>query len=164
MLRFIVMRHAKSVPATVDLPDHQRSLTARGRRDALGVARAIATLGWSPQRVLSSDSRRTRETWERMIEAFAESPEVRFDRQLYLPSVDDFESVVLAQHGDVRTLLTLAHNSGCEDLVAHLTDAAVVMKTSYAVLLHTDAPTWTEAFRPGAFAIADVVGPPPRDS
>lgn len=163
MLRFIVMRHAKSVPATVDLPDHERPLSSRGQRDAPEVARVMTTLSWTPDRVLCSDSRRTRETWEHMIGGFTEPPPVRFSRQLYLPSLRDFETIIGSEHGDARTLMTLAHNPGCEDLVRYLCDVTIVMKTSYAALMQTSADRWADALRPGAFTLVDVLGPPPRN-
>ncbi len=163
MLRFIVMRHAKSAPATVDLPDHERGLTARGRRDANGVARIIATRNWTPDRVLCSDSVRTRETWERMVEAFTDPPPVQYSRQLYLATVSDYEAVVTAESRGARTLMTLAHNPGCEDLVAHLSDTQLAMKTSVAVLLQSDDATWPEALEPGRFVIVDVISPPPHE-
>jgi len=167
MLRFIVMRHAKSVSATGEQPDHARPLNGRGRRDAPAVARVLATRGWTPERVLCSDSARTRETWAHMAphlvgEAESRAPEVRFLRELYLPTVADFEAVLRAGHEDARTLLTVAHNPGCEDLVKLLADRLVVMKTSFAVLMSAEAPSWSEAFRPGGFSIVDVIGPPPR--
>ncbi|MEN0067300.1 MAG: histidine phosphatase family protein [Myxococcota bacterium] len=160
-LRLIVMRHAKSEGAQTDAPDHGRPLTARGRRDAPVIARTLATRGWTPERVLSSDSTRTRETWQGMADFLDPAPNVQFSRQLYHPSVADFEAIVISEHGEARTLLTLAHNPGCEDVVQYLTDATVVMTTANAVLLRTDQEHWSDAMRPGRFSIVDVLRPRP---
>jgi hypothetical protein len=72
--RLMIMRHAKSAWSSDVASDHERPLNKRGRRDAPRVGKRLAKLGWVPEFVVSSDSRRTRETWERMQRRF---PEVR---------------------------------------------------------------------------------------
>lgn len=160
-LRLIVMRHAKSVAATADAPDHGRILTSRGRTDAVAIGRRLATTGWTPDRALVSDATRTRETWLRMVDGFARPPEVSHQRQLYLPSIAAFEKVVRAAHGDAQILMVLSHNPGCEDLVKFLTDEMVTLTTANAVLLHTASSSWPEAMQSERFAIVDVLRPRP---
>ncbi|MFE6686352.1 SixA phosphatase family protein [Streptomyces sp. NPDC057743] len=63
--RLIVLRHAKSAwPEGV--PDHERPLAGRGRRDAPAAGRWLRQRHCAPDVVLCSTSRRTRETWERI--------------------------------------------------------------------------------------------------
>ena len=73
--RIIVMRHAKSSWKSGARDDHARPLNKRGRRDAPRIAARLAELGWVPERVISSDSERTRQTWARMEEAFDLPPD-----------------------------------------------------------------------------------------
>ena len=56
--RLIVMRHAKSSWKNESLRDHERPLNKRGRRDAPRIGEELASLGWVPQRVISSDATR----------------------------------------------------------------------------------------------------------
>ena len=57
--RLMVMRHAKSSWKSQVPTDHERPLNERGRRDAARVGKRLAELGWVPDFVVSSDSRRT---------------------------------------------------------------------------------------------------------
>ena len=57
----IVMRHAKSSWKTAE-PDHRRPLSPRGVRDATVAGGILA--GYRLDRVLSSSSMRTRQTWQ----------------------------------------------------------------------------------------------------
>lgn len=125
------------------------------------MGRWLVTEGWAPDRVLCSDSTRTRETWMRMAEAFEPLPDVRFVRRLYQSSVADFEQVVLSTHGECATLMTVAHNPGCEDLVKHLSDETVALTTGNAVLLASESDHWLDAMQPGRFSLVDVLRPRP---
>jgi phosphohistidine phosphatase len=57
-----VVRHAKS--AWPDVPDHERPLAPRGRRDAPAMGRWLRAAGHVPGQVLYSTARRARETWK----------------------------------------------------------------------------------------------------
>lgn len=158
--RLIVMRHAKSAWDTDAETDHERPLNKRGRRDAPRVGHALVTRGWVPDRVLSSDSLRTRETWERMRGAFEPPPPVRFSRGLYHASIGPVQQHLEAVDDDVETLLVLGHNPGWESVVAFLTGTPTRMKTATAALLHTCAPGWREASQQAAgWSVEDVIYP-----
>jgi len=64
--RLILMRHAKSSWKYHDLSDHERPLNQRGRKSAVKIAKELIRLEWIPDKLYSSDSARTRETWGRM--------------------------------------------------------------------------------------------------
>ena len=57
-----VARHAKSSWADPSLPDIDRPLSARGRRDAARLAAHLGGLGVAPTLVLCSPARRTVDT------------------------------------------------------------------------------------------------------
>ena len=59
--RLMLMRHAKSSWKSQVPTDHERPLNERGRRDAARVGKRLAKLGWLPDVVVGSDSRRTEE-------------------------------------------------------------------------------------------------------
>ena len=73
--------------------DHERPLNERGRRDAARVGKRLAKLGWVPDFVVSSDSRRTEETWERIQKTFPNA-RVRFTRVLYAGGPSELRSEV----------------------------------------------------------------------
>ena len=114
--RLMLMRHAKSSWKSQVPTDHERPLNERGRRDAARVGKRLAKLGWVPDFVVSSDSRRTEETWERIQKSFPDA-RFRFTRVLYAGGPSELRSEVARLSGDVRTVLALGHNPGWEEAV-----------------------------------------------
>ena len=121
--RLIVLRHAKSDwPAGV--PDKERPLAKRGRRDAPEAGRWLAEHVGRLDLVVHSDARRTRETWE----AVRASPgrrrrkltEVRPSGRVYEAEVGDLVEVLRAVPDDLGTVLLVGHNPGVQDLVLSL--------------------------------------------
>ena len=137
MKHLYLLRHAKSSWDDASLADHDRPLSQRGRGAARKVAGYVQETGIRPELVLSSPSRRTRETLELVEPALAEA-EVRFEPELYGAS----EAALLATlHGlpdDVESVLLLGHNPGMQQLAVALTgrgDADLVQR------LRTKMPT-----------------------
>jgi phosphohistidine phosphatase len=60
--RLILLRHAKS--DWPDVPDRDRPLAKRGRRDAPRIGRWLHDHGYLPDVVICSPARRTEQTWE----------------------------------------------------------------------------------------------------
>jgi phosphohistidine phosphatase len=155
-----VLRHAKSAWDTDAVGDHDRPLNKRGKREAPPVAARIAELGWIPQRVVSSDAKRTRETWERMADAFEPAPEVVFTEALYHAGWPEVRRLLGEVEDTVDTLLLLGHNPGWEELVAKLSGDEVRMTTCNAALLSVEAESWGAAVgRAGSWTLAEVVRP-----
>lgn len=140
--RLIVLRHAKSSWRDESLHDHARPLNARGRRDAPRIARAIVEAGWAPDLVLSSDSTRTTETWALMGSILG--GQVRFLPDLYLASAAGMLRILAAQGDSHHTVALLAHNPGCETLVAGLSDTDHRFTTCNAALLEARVDGWQE--------------------
>ena len=80
--RLVLLRHAKAEHG-LDVPDHDRPLTLRGRRQSAEVGTALAEAGLVPDLVLCSSSVRTRQTWELARGPLGAEPEVVFSDELY---------------------------------------------------------------------------------
>lgn len=110
-LRLILTRHAKSSWGDDSLDDHARPLNGRGRRSAANLGHWLQLQGYLPDRVLSSDSVRTCETWERLSAPLSASPQLTLAPALYLaPAQTILEHVQRVQ--DSGVLMILAHNPG----------------------------------------------------
>jgi phosphohistidine phosphatase len=153
----MLMRHAKSSWTSPGLADHARPLNKRGRRDAPRVGKRLAKDGWVPDHVVSSDSRRTRETWERMQKYFPEA-RVRFTRALYAGGPAELRTELARVSADVGTVLVLGHNPGWEEAVQALSGQDVRITTANVVLLQGKGATWGDALR-GTWSVAGVVRP-----
>ncbi|MFD0313556.1 SixA phosphatase family protein [Streptomyces flavalbus] len=117
--RLVVLRHAKSAwPDGV--PDHERPLAPRGRRDAPAAGRALAAADCLPDLALCSTAVRARQTWDLAAAQWATHARVRHDPRLYAADVPTLLTAVHEAPPDVGTLLLVGHNPGLEDLVLAL--------------------------------------------
>lgn len=103
----ILLRHAKSV--WPDVPDHERPLSERGRRDAPEVGRWLAASGHVPEQVLCSSARRTRETWELVHGRLGADPEVVVDEDVYQATSDGLLSLIRRVAPSRHSLLVVGH-------------------------------------------------------
>jgi len=120
--RLMVLRHAKS--AWPDVPDHERPLASRGRRDAPAVGRWLRAEGCLPDRVVCSTARRARETWELVSAELDPVPDVAFDKRVYDASVPELLEVVHGLPDDAPTSLLVGHNPGFHELTFALAGSA----------------------------------------
>lgn len=126
-LRLTLMRHAKSSWHDDNLPDHDRPLNARGRRDAPRMAARLATLAPPVSHLCCSSAERTRETAALMARCCSPSCTEEFREALYLASDDTLWRVALdalsssARQSDAEAhVLVLAHYPGIHTLSRRL--------------------------------------------
>lgn len=121
MRRLIVMRHAKSDWGTPELPDRQRPLNARGRKDAPRMGAWLARQGYLPDEIRVSPALRTRQTLTLLGSGIStELPPPYFDTRIYEARLSDLLAVLADIPKSSRCSLLLGHNPGLEDLVDHL--------------------------------------------
>ena len=116
--RLILLRHAKS--DWPDVPDQQRPLAKRGRRDAPVVGRWLRGHGYLPEVVICSVARRTRQTWELVAPELGGSPSVTFEPRAYAASAPTLLYLARELPGTCRAALLIGHNPGIAELAAHL--------------------------------------------
>ena len=106
----LILRHAKSDWSTGQA-DFDRPLNERGRRDAFAAGEALAGFGII-DRVLSSSSTRTRQTWGRAVEGGAEAREVEYSDDLYLASPQTMEQLLRGVPAETSSAMIIAHFPG----------------------------------------------------
>jgi phosphohistidine phosphatase len=116
MPRLLLMRHAKSSWKNPPIDDFDRSLNGRGRKAAELMGRALAARHLLPGKILSSSSRRTRDTLTELLPFLESDTDVRLTRDLYLTSEDRYIDVIRAHGNGTRTLMVLGHNPAMEEL------------------------------------------------
>jgi phosphohistidine phosphatase len=117
--RLILLRHAKSAWPD-DVPDHDRPLAPRGRRDAPAAGRWLRKSSYVPDRVLCSTARRARETWQLAEENLGADPATVFEDRVYGASSADLLTLARQTSADVRTLLIVGHDPAMRDLTLEL--------------------------------------------
>ncbi|MCC5872726.1 MAG: histidine phosphatase family protein [Gammaproteobacteria bacterium] len=116
----LVIRHAKSSwDAPLDA-DFDRRLNQRGIDDGAKMARVYATTLPSPDRVLCSPARRTRDTLAFLIPDLVDPRVVEYDDSLYLAAASTWLSWIQAAPSSCRVLLLMGHNPGLTELVNQL--------------------------------------------
>jgi phosphohistidine phosphatase SixA len=145
--RLIVMRHAKSSWDTDAPSDHARPLNPRGQRDAPRIANRLLELDWRPQLVLSSDSRRTQQTFDAMRPVLGEDVPVQFLPSLYAAGLTELAAALAAVDDGLTCVLALGHNPGWEEAVRWLCGQPVRLTTANAALLVGTGSTWQVALR-----------------
>jgi phosphohistidine phosphatase len=116
--RLILLRHAKS--DWPDVPDLDRPLAKRGRRDAPRIGRWLHEHGYQPDVVVCSAARRTRQTWDLVAPELGGSPAVRFEPRAYAASAMTLLYLVQELPSRYRTALLIAHNPGLSELAGGL--------------------------------------------
>lgn len=156
-MRLIIMRHAKSDWEAGAGSDHERPLNHRGKREAPVVAAELHASGFAPERVLSSDSTRTRETWRYMEDRFPDA-HVTFHETLYLAGGDAVRAALVGVDAAVSTALVLGHNPGWEELVSALAGRRIELKTAHAAVFEARAEaSWGDVLDAGDLKLLRVV-------
>ena len=123
MKRLYLLRHAKSSWDDPTLADHDRPLAPRGRRAAKVMAEHLGRKGISPELVLCSPSRRTRQTLKRLAPALGKGADVQINPALYAAPEADLLEVLHEVPDEVESVMLIGHNPGIQDLALSIAGA-----------------------------------------
>lgn len=140
-IELLLLRHAKSSWADEAMADHDRPLNARGIAAASRMGHLCRELGRIPDRILTSDACRTRETVAGLTEASGFDGSTTTTRTLYLASPESILETVREFGGDARRLLVVAHNPGMEALMTRLASTPIHCPTATLSVFQIPDPT-----------------------
>ncbi|MEG3613856.1 MULTISPECIES: SixA phosphatase family protein [Isoptericola] len=154
--RLVLLRHAKAEPARDPLPDADRPLALKGRKQAGRVGMALTAAHLVPDLALVSSSLRTRQTWDLAAAHLAGRDAITVDvrDELYAASIRDVLELVRGAGSDATTVLVVGHEPTMAATAAYLADrdsddAALaqvrvgVPTATYSVLHAEDLP-WSQ--------------------
>lgn len=110
MPRLLLLRHAKSSWGDPGLADIDRPLSPRGRRAAAAIARTIEAEDMTPDRILCSPARRTRETLAALLPYLGDEGRVAIDPNLYETGPREYLAALARSGNDAGTLMVIGHN------------------------------------------------------
>jgi len=116
MHQLILLRHAKAVRATVEVPDHERALTPDGRRMAAAMGAAMRGLGLMPDVILVSSALRTQETLDALEPWEQDRPNIETIPGLYMASHLQIRDMLRELPETMRCVLVIGHNPGIHEL------------------------------------------------
>jgi phosphohistidine phosphatase len=163
MRTLYLLRHAKSSWGDPTLPDRERPLAPRGRRDAKRIAKHLAKQHIHPELVLCSPAERTRTTLELVRPALGAGT-VRLEAVLYAASLDQLLERIRAVPTAVASLMLIGHNPGLQQLALALASPSVELErlrnkfpTAALATLTLGNTPWNQLSEAGALLAAYVV-------
>jgi phosphohistidine phosphatase len=114
-----LLRHAKSSWDNPDIADFDRPLNKRGRKAAKLMAHYLLGHGITPQSVICSPARRTRDTLKHLLPALTDRP-VQFDHRIYEASYQTLLLCLADLPNDQQSVMLIGHNPGLERLALYL--------------------------------------------
>jgi phosphohistidine phosphatase len=142
----VLLRHAKAEHG-LSVPDVQRPLTDRGRRQSRQVGVDLAAAGVVPDLVLCSSSVRTRQTWQlagaalgaALGAASGAAPPVTYADELYDAGVEAVLATLRTVGEDVGTVLVVGHEPAMSGTATAL--AALGSDEATYARIRTGVPT-----------------------
>jgi phosphohistidine phosphatase len=150
MKTLLILRHAKSNWDDPNLPDHDRPLTERGKRDAVRIGLLLLERNLVPDLIISSTAKRARKTATKVAKTCGYAEEVQTTGRLYEAYPSQFIKVLREVDDRCNIVLMVAHNPGLEELVQHLTGQRETMPTAALAEVSLDIDRWQNlAIPPG---------------
>jgi phosphohistidine phosphatase len=119
----VLLRHAKSAwPDGV--PDHDRPLAGRGRRDAPAAGRWLRLTGCVPDHVLCSTACRARETWQLAQAELGARPSAAYEPGVYEASASGLLDLARQLPPAARTVVIVGHDPALVGLALALVGAS----------------------------------------
>ena len=138
MKTLLLMRHAKSSWKEADLPDHERPLNKRGKKDAPTMGKLLQERDLIPQTILSSSALRARLTAEALVETCCQSSEVQYLDSFYMAEADEYLLTLRNLPDTLNLVMIIGHNPGLETLLQVLSGQIESLPT--AVIAHINLP------------------------
>ena len=139
-----LIRHAKSNWKDASLADHDRPLNSRGRRDAPRMGWLLEDEGLMPDVIISSTSKRTRETVDLLLGELPFSGEVILRRGIYHGGLEEFSEVLQELDDKVISAMIVGHNPGIEMAVEDLTGNYFRMPTAALAVIRLPILSWQD--------------------
>lgn len=126
MKSLLLIRHAKSSWENFSVPDFDRPLNDRGKRDAPVMAARLKEKGIVPDTALVSTAKRARKTAEHFTEAWKlKEDAIQFIDALYLASSATFTKILSGLPPNINSVAIFSHNNGLTEFANQLTDAVI---------------------------------------
>ena len=143
MKTILLLRHAKAENGSSGLPDLDRALNDRGRKEAQAIGTFIRKQNLELDLVLSSPAKRARETTELVLASADLAVEVRYEQRIYEAGPLQLLEVVSQIEAERSTVLLVGHNPGMEELLRQLTGRLEHMATGTLAKIDLKADRWS---------------------
>ena len=144
MKTLILVRHAKSSWDDSALPDKDRPLGDRGKRDAPKMGKRLAKRDVKPDLILSSPATRALTTAETIAEKLDyKRKKIVVDDRLYPGGADALLEVIHKLDDELNCVMLFGHNPGFAELAHRLSSEITEMPTCAVAEFTFDATSWS---------------------
>lgn len=145
MKTLLILRHAKSSWSNLQLGDHDRPLSGRGKADAPRMGKLLADEGLVPELIISSTARRAVDTAEAVADGCAYRGQILKTRRLYHAGPDAFIELIREEApDDCQRLMLVGHNPGLEMLLTELTGMDEMLTTANIAHIELPIERWSQ--------------------
>lgn len=143
MLTLLILRHGKAAPEGAG-SDRDRPLTKQGKRAAELVGELLRDDGLIPDRIISSNAERARDTALRVAKAAGFGDAISERADLYLAEPDAYIAALRDEAHDAQRVLVVGHNPGLEALSLLLTGEPTSLPTAGLVVCQLPIARFSE--------------------
>ena len=160
----LILRHAKSTLKYGDIPDHERPLNKRGKKQAPEMGILLKELHLVPDYIISSTAKRTVDTAKAVAEFCGYEGEINHDPLLYQASAEQYAKVLSVVPDKHNKVLIVGHNPAVEDLIEKLTNMIELMKTCSLAQIDMNVKSWRDlANERNNYTLVNVWHPTAKD-
>jgi phosphohistidine phosphatase len=144
MKTLFLIRHAKSSWDDPALPDKDRPLNDRGKRDTPKIGKRLAKRDVKPDLILSSPARRALTTAEIIAKQLDyKRKNIVVDDRLYAVGADDLLDVIHKLGDKLERVMLFGHNPELTELAHRLSSEITHMPTCAVAEFTFDAKSWS---------------------
>jgi phosphohistidine phosphatase len=145
MKTLFLIRHAKSSWGDTALPDKDRPLNDRGRRDAPKMGERLAKRDVKPDLILSSPAMRALKTAEIIAKKLDyRRKDIVVDDRFYAVAADDLLDVIHKLDDKLKRVMLFGHNPELTELAHRLSSKITHMPTCAVAEFRFDAKSWSK--------------------
>lgn len=154
--KILLVRHAKSDWADLNLSDFNRPLNPRGLKDSVEMASRIAMQKLVPQKLVSSPALRAISTCELMAKNWnKQTQEIVVETKIYEANTQQLLKIVNDFDDKDDYVALFGHNNGITDLAVYLTDADLFnIPTCGVALIEFPFDSWKEVSKHNGYLVA----------
>jgi phosphohistidine phosphatase len=143
MKLLLAMRHGKSSWKDSSLPDTERPLKKRGRKDSTRIGALIKKLELTPDIILCSSAKRAKQTAKFFMKALEYQGDIEYVDSFYMAEPETYFAT-LRSLADVGCVMVIGHNPGLETMVQILTDEIRSLPTAALALIELPIDEWQQ--------------------
>ena len=144
MKTLLLMRHAKSSWKQPDLPDHERPLNKRGKKDAPLIGSLIKEKELVPQKMMISSAVRAAETAKMLQDTSGFSGELECLDSFYLAEPNVYLENLQSLPDQIERVMLIGHNPGLEGLLQILSGRILPLTAGAVAHIVLPIEHWSE--------------------